>query len=78
MFKEENQKLIARITCVDFTDAVQKVNEIAELAEKMNHHPDLRIYSYKMLEITLYTHTTKTISDKDYQLAEKMTTLFKS
>ncbi len=78
MFKEENQKLIANITCTDFADAVQKVNQIAELAEKMNHHPDLRIYSYKMLEITIYTHTTNDISDKDYQLAEKITAFFKS
>ena len=42
------------------------------LAEKMNHHPDLFIHSYKKLKITLFTHSENKITDKDYDLAKKI------
>jgi 4a-hydroxytetrahydrobiopterin dehydratase len=75
MFKEENQKLMASITCKNFMDAVDKVNRIATVAEEMNHHPNLKIHSYKMLEIEIFTHSTNSISEKDFLLADAITAL---
>ena len=56
----------------DFTEVIKFVNKIASLAEKENHHPDLFIHSYKKLRITLFTHSENKITEKDYDLADKI------
>ncbi len=75
MWKEEKGKLKAKIACENFMDALQKLNKIAELAEERQHHPDVRIFNYKMLEIELYTHSSNSITDNDHELAELITKL---
>jgi 4a-hydroxytetrahydrobiopterin dehydratase len=65
-------KLIRKIECQDFNDALALVNKIALIAEELNHHPDLKIHGYKFLSIELYTHTTNSITEKDRVLAKKI------
>jgi 4a-hydroxytetrahydrobiopterin dehydratase len=59
----------------DFVSAVHFVDAIAEVAEAHNHHPDIFIHSYKKVKITLFTHSEKAITEKDYDLAEAIDTL---
>jgi 4a-hydroxytetrahydrobiopterin dehydratase len=47
------------------------VNTIGHLSEAAWHHPDLLV-SYSSVEITLWTHTAKGITDKDFELARKI------
>lgn len=53
----------------DFLAAVDFVNKIATVAEKLNHHPDILIHGYNKVKITLSTHSEKKVTDLDYQLA---------
>lgn len=76
MWREEKGKLVATVKCENFMDAIERVNQIAKLAEEVNHHPDLRIYSYKILEIELFTHSQNGITEMDHLLAQKITALF--
>ncbi|MCS6961483.1 MAG: 4a-hydroxytetrahydrobiopterin dehydratase [Deltaproteobacteria bacterium] len=46
------------------------------LSEKYNHHPEC-YFNYKKLVIKLYTHSENRITDKDYELAEKINLLLK-
>lgn len=56
----------------DFGEAIEFVNDVAEVAEEENHHPDIRIFSYKNVEISLTTHDEDDLTDKDYRLAAKI------
>jgi len=56
----------------DFGEAIEFVNDVAEMAEEENHHPDIRIFSYKNVEISLTTHDEGGLTDKDYRLAAKI------
>ncbi|PIT98170.1 MAG: 4a-hydroxytetrahydrobiopterin dehydratase [Candidatus Andersenbacteria bacterium CG10_big_fil_rev_8_21_14_0_10_54_11] len=59
----------------NFMSAIRFVNQVAELAEAADHHPDMHIY-YKRLVIELTTHKLKALSDKDFTLAHKIEAAF--
>ena len=47
------------------------VNTVGHLAEAAWHHPDLTV-SYAFVEVRLMTHSAKGITDKDFELAQKI------
>lgn len=65
-----DDKLTKDFTFNDFDEAVSFVNMIADLAEEHNHHPDILMHSYNKLKIMLMTHAAKSVTQKDYDLAE--------
>ena len=65
-------KLMKTIKCQDFNHALALLNKIAVVAESVNHHPDMKIYSYRFLSIEIYTHDTNSITQKDYDLAKQI------
>ena len=69
---ETESKLMKTIKCQDFNHALALLNKIAVAAESMNHHPDLKIYSYRFLSIEIYTHDTNSITQKDYDLSKQI------
>ena len=77
-WEEREDGLVLELSLKDFNEVIDVVNEIAYVAEKMDHHPDLRMYSYKKLEITIYTHEEKAITEKDYQLALEIEKILKN
>lgn len=56
----------------NFSDAVCFLNQIAEIAEEENHHPDLHLTNYKNLKVVLSTHSADGLTSKDFSLAEKI------
>ena len=71
-WQESDGKLVRNIKCQDFKEALELLNTIAVIAERIKHHPDMKIYSYKYLSIEVYTHDTNSISAKDYELTEEI------
>ena len=54
----------------DFIDAMVFVNNVAQLAEEQQHHPDIDI-RYNKVVIATTTHDAGfTVTDKDARLAE--------
>ena len=75
-WKIENNKLIKNFELADFKSVINFTNLIAEAAEAENHHPDILIYDYKKIKVSLFTHDEEKITEKDYQLAEKIDKIF--
>jgi 4a-hydroxytetrahydrobiopterin dehydratase len=48
------------------------INKVAQLAEKENHHPDIRVFGYKNVEIELSTHAISGLSENDFILVAKI------
>lgn len=72
--QEQNNALTTTIVCRDFVDAVWYLNRLVPLIESHQHHPDITIKDYKILEISLTTHDQgHTITDKDKNLAQAIT-----
>jgi 4a-hydroxytetrahydrobiopterin dehydratase len=56
----------------DFVTAVDAVNKVAAVAEEEQHHPDIRIYGYRNLELDLSTHSIGGLSLNDFIMAAKI------
>lgn len=58
----------------DFVGAVKFVTTLVELAEAMNHHPDLAI-SWETVTVTISTHSEGGLTAADFELAAKIEAL---
>ena len=68
-WKKTTQLLEKEYLFADFKETMRFVNRVAELSEQLNHHPDMYI-SYHRLKLSLWTHTTSSVTEKDLQLAD--------
>lgn len=55
----------------NFKNAISFVNQVAQLAEQEDHHPDIGVYYNKVI-LTLWTHTVKGLTENDFILAAKI------
>ncbi len=58
----------------DFSQAIEFVNGVAEIAEEDDHHPEIDI-RYNKVRVALSTHSEGGLTDLDFELAEKIDTL---
>jgi 4a-hydroxytetrahydrobiopterin dehydratase len=58
----------------DFTEAIDFVNSVAEVAEEEEHHPDIDI-RFNKVRLVLSTHSKGGLTDLDFGLAERIDTL---
>ncbi len=73
-WKYETNTLRSSRTFPDFVTAIAFVNRVADAAESANHHPDLDIRYNKVL-IALSSHDVGGITERDFRLAKKISTL---
>ncbi len=72
---EHEKKRIERVfEFDDFTEAIDFVNAVAEIAEEQEHHPDIDV-RYNKVKLTLWTHNKGGLTELDFQLAERIDTL---
>jgi len=55
----------------DFKAAMAFVNRVADLAEAMNHHPDVLI-NYNRVTLTLTSHDAGGLTGRDFRLAGRI------
>lgn len=72
--KQDNQLLLS-LKCKDFKHALALLNSIGDIAEQLQHHPDLGIRGYNQVFVSTTTHTANQLTDKDYELAHKINQL---
>jgi 4a-hydroxytetrahydrobiopterin dehydratase len=58
----------------NFLEAMRFVNGVADVAEAMDHHPDILI-RYNKVTLTLSTHDASGITEKDFALARQIDTM---
>jgi 4a-hydroxytetrahydrobiopterin dehydratase len=61
-------KLVRTVVADSFVEAIALVNRVAELAESVNHHPDIDI-RYNRVTFVLVTHDSGGITQADLDLA---------
>ena len=75
-WKIKNNELYKKFILKDFKSAVVFFNTIAELSDSSFHHPKIT-NSYNIMEVFLTTHDSKSITEKDIRLAQKIDASFK-
>jgi 4a-hydroxytetrahydrobiopterin dehydratase len=67
-WRRVDDHLEREVVCASFRAAVALVNEIADLAEREDHHPDLSL-AYTRLRITTTTHDAGGLTERDLRIA---------
>ena len=70
-WKLEGKSISKKYEFPSFLDAVRFVNKVADLAEEADHHPEIFI-NYRRVTLTLSTHSEDGLTQKDFDLAEKI------
>ena len=73
----QGDQIERQLTFQNFVDAMVFVNKLAEIAEELGHHPDIRIV-YNRVSLALSTHDAGGLTQKDFKLAQRIESLAKS
>lgn len=68
---ESVPKIRRVFTFEDFVTAIDFVNQVADIAEREAHHPNLEI-DYDTVTVTIWTHAIDGLSKNDFILAAKI------
>mgnify|MGYP003417695519 FL=1 len=68
----ENESISKQFQFKDFIEALSFVNAIGMEAEKMDHHPDILMFAWNKVKITISTHSAGGVTEKDFSLAQKI------
>ncbi|MBN1478915.1 4a-hydroxytetrahydrobiopterin dehydratase [candidate division KSB1 bacterium] len=71
-----DNQIIRTFVFKNFIEAVRFVTHVAEMAEDLDHHPDILIHSWNNVTITLSTHSEGGLTEKDFKLAKLIKDLF--
>jgi len=64
--------IVRDLTFADFLEAIAFVDEVAEIAEAANHHPDILVHGWNKVRLTLSTHSEGGLTDADFKLASEI------
>ena len=68
----ENNSIQKQFQFKDFIEALSFVNKVGMESEKMDHHPDILMFAWNKVKITISTHSDGWVTEKDFQLAQKI------
>ena len=68
-WERKGEAIAKQYTFKEFMDGIRFLNRIAEIAEQMDHHPDVTI-NYRRVTFALSTHDQGGITAKDFKLGE--------
>jgi len=70
-------KIVKSFQFSSFMDAIEFVNEIARIAERLDHHPIITI-NWKAVKLSLKSFDVDAITKRDISLAEEIEKVIKS
>ena len=71
-WREEGDAIVRDFDLEDFAGAMTFVNRVAELAEEVNHHPDILVHGWNKVRLSLFTHSEGRITDADREMAQRI------
>jgi len=73
-WEPQGQSIVRTVEFEEFNDAIDFVNDLAEIADKAQHHPDILI-CYNKVTLTLTTHDAGGVTALDIELAQRIDNL---
>jgi 4a-hydroxytetrahydrobiopterin dehydratase len=56
----------------DFAQAIAFVNLVAEVAEEVNHHPDILLHGWNKVRLEFSTHSEGGLTQADFDVAARI------
>lgn len=67
----EGKSIVRIVEFEDFSEAIDFVNDLADMAEEAQHHPDILI-QYSKVTLTLTTHDAGGLTASDIEMAHRI------
>ena len=74
----DGKRVSARGKTEDFLDALELFRAIGEVAERLEHHPDLHLERWNEVRVECYSHDAGRLTDRDERLVAELTPLLRS
>lgn len=71
LLRDDEHRLRRQFKFKDFMEAIDFVNNVAKIADKEGHHPDIYIF-YNKVQLDLFTHAVGGLSENDFIMASKI------
>ena len=74
-WRRDGENIVREYHFESFKIALAFVNRVADVAEWMNHHPDILLYGWSRVRLTVSTHDAGGLTKKDFELAKQVSLL---
>ncbi len=74
-WNEKDNHLIKTFKTKGFAHTLSLAMAIGALCQQFDHHPDYMLIKYSELEVSFSTHTVKSITEKDINIAREIENL---
>ena len=71
-WQRDGDAITKEFVLTGFAEATQFIAKLAAPADAMDHHPDVQLYRYKRVKISLTTHSAGGLTQNDFDLAAKI------
>lgn len=71
-WKKNGKEIVREIVAADFASAIGFVNSVAIISESMDHHPNIEVYGWNKVRISVSTHDAGGLTELDFKLAQKI------
>ncbi|MCE2464327.1 MAG: 4a-hydroxytetrahydrobiopterin dehydratase [Dehalococcoidia bacterium] len=73
-WRQDGQYIVREFSFSSFKDNMVFVNRVAEVAEEIDHHPDI-VINYTRLTLSITTHSEGGLTRRDFRLASRINEL---
>ncbi|MEA3201065.1 MAG: 4a-hydroxytetrahydrobiopterin dehydratase [Thermoplasmata archaeon] len=68
----DGKRVETKVETEDFLAAMKLLNDLAPVAEKLEHHPDLHVEQWNHVRIVSYSHDVGHLTERDEKLAAEI------
>lgn len=73
--RDDGRRLAIAVETEDFLDALDLFRAIGDVAEELEHHPDLHLERWNRVRIETYSHDVGRVTARDERLARRISAL---
>jgi 4a-hydroxytetrahydrobiopterin dehydratase len=70
-WEREGDEIVRERRFENFAEAIVFVNQVAEVAEDANHHPDIFLHGWNKVRLSLTNHAAGGLTDADFAVAAR-------
>jgi 4a-hydroxytetrahydrobiopterin dehydratase len=71
-WRREGDEIVREWRFEDFAGAMEFVNRVADTAEQANHHPDILVYGWNKVKLSMTNHSAGGLTEADFTMAKRI------
>lgn len=74
---KDGDAIVRDVKLENFASAIVLVDQVAEVAEAYNHHPDILVHGWNKVKLSLTTHASGGLTELDFDVAKQFDDVIK-